>query len=93
MDVDKKAAQLRKQREKICWQLNNNSDLTATKTKALEDEKAALIKEIADLENQLTPLQVTKAVTTTLQCYVSILGDKGKAFPGLCTGKTVQWTA
>ena len=67
MDIDKKAAELRKKLEKICWNLNNNPDLSATKRKSLEDQKAALIKEIADLETQLTPLQVTKAVTTTLR--------------------------
>ena len=66
MDVDKKAAQLQKKLEKVSWQLDNNPDLTARK--ALEDQKADIKKEIADLKNHLTPLTVTKAVTTTLQC-------------------------
>ena len=67
MDIDKQTARLRKNIEKLQWQIDNTV-LSEDQIKEKEEQIAKLKTQIESFGGQLTPLQVTKAVITTLQC-------------------------
>ena len=92
MDINQQASVLRKKLEKLSWQLENNPDLSKNKRKKLQDEVDDIKEKLKALEGQLTLLAVTKVMRKTHQSDRQVSwGGKGKAFPGLCTGKAVQW--
>ena len=64
MDIDQQASLLKKELEKLNWQLDN-PDLSKNQRKKKEDKVADIKKQLKALESQLTPLQVTKLVNTT----------------------------
>ena len=67
MDIDAEAGKLHKKLEKIQWQLTNNTDLSATKRKKLEDEFDDIKEKLKAFEDTLSPLGVTKLVHETHQ--------------------------
>ena len=66
MNIDKKTAPLCKKIEKIQWQIDN-AVLSEDQIKQKMEEIDKLKSQIESFGNQNTPLQVTKAVMTTLQ--------------------------
>ena len=91
MDIDQQATALRKKLEQIKFKLDN-PDLIATKRKQLEDQVDAINAQLKTFEQQLTPLGVMK-IKRTMHQWGRYHSRKGKAFPGLCTGKAIQWAA
>ena len=66
MDTDKQTAPLCKKIEKLQWQIDN-AVLTEDLIKEKKEQIAILKTQIESFSSQLTPLQVTKVVTTTHQ--------------------------
>ena len=88
MDVDKQAAPLRKKIEKLQWQIDNRV-LSEDQIRPKREQTDTLKQQIQALGWQLPQLQVTKVVHRHTS-EASITEAKGKAFPGLCTGKAIQ---
>ena len=66
MDIDKQTAPLRKKIERLQWQIDN-AVLSEDQIREKKEQIATLKTQIENFDSQLTPLQVTKVVTTTHQ--------------------------
>ena len=66
IDIDKQTAPLHKKIEKLQWQIDN-AVLSEDQIREQKEQIAALKTQIENFSIQLTPLQVTKVVTTTHQ--------------------------
>ena len=66
MNIDKQTAPLCKKTEKCQWQIDN-AVLSEDQIREKKEQIATLKTQIENFGSQLTPLQVTKAVTTTHQ--------------------------
>ena len=85
MDIDNQTAPLCKKIEKLQWQIDN-AVLSDEQIREKKEQIATLKTQIENFGNQLTPLRLSQVHTSK----VGIMGGKGKAFPGLCTGKAIQ---
>ena len=81
MDIDKQTAPLCKKIQKLQWQIDN-AVLSEDQIKEKKEEIAKLKTQTESFGSQLTPLQLTKALTTTLRRLVGILGEQGPSLPG-----------
>ena len=66
MDIDKQTAPLYQKIEKLQWQIDNTV-LSEDQIREKKEQIPTLNTQIENFGNQLTPLQVTKVVTTTHQ--------------------------
>ena len=64
LDINKQGSELRKQIERLQWQIKNDV-LTKKLSDKKQDEIDQLEKQIKASESQLTPLQVTKVIHIT----------------------------